>query len=77
MEDEQNGDAKKEGRQPKWKMTKWKATKMEDNQNERQPKWKPTNITTTSMFERILKKMHNSGKCLKLGDPPISLWEQN
>ena len=33
MEDDQDG------RQPDWKMKKWKTTKMEDNQNERQPKW--------------------------------------
>ena len=33
MEDNQNG------RQPDWKMKKWKTTKMEDDQTERRPKW--------------------------------------
>ena len=38
MEDDQNG------RQPDWKMKKWKTNKMEDDQNERRQKWKTTEM---------------------------------
>ena len=79
MEDHQNGRLAKQkmeydqnGTRLKWKTPemedeqKWKKTKMEDDQHHH-----------NKYVGKYLKKMHNSGKCLKLVDPPISLWEQN
>ena len=57
MEDEQIG------RRPKWKTTKIKTTKMEDDQNGRQAKWKTTKIEDNQYGTEIKWKQRR----IKLG----------